>query len=123
MGSMSRLNPFSRDAINPPAPEVRDHLGKILGVGDQVLINKNGLLARVAQITPVLDPGAPPNLMRVRLLAVIDVALPRQAALEDVYRTTPAAELTPVGPATPPDSNGQPTDEDASVRAPQEPQG
>lgn len=105
MGIESRLNPYGRDSQVVGPPIVRDQTGKALEIGDQVLVLKTGVLARVAQITPLLHPGAPPNMMMVRLVTVIDVAVPRNAALDDVFRVTTALEM---GGVQPPGNSGPP---------------
>lgn len=105
MGAASRLNPFARDSQVVGPPIVRDTLGRPLDVGDQVVITQTGLPGRVATITPMVHPGAPPNFMQVRIVVVIDAAVPRGAALEQVYRTATAAELgvkKPEGEGAPP---------------------
>ncbi len=98
MGAGSRLNPFARDSQVAGPPQVRDHLGRVVGVGDMLLVSRPGGLVRVAQVTPLLHPGAPPNMMAVRLVGVIDLVVPRDSALEDVYRVAEAKELQ--GPAS-----------------------
>lgn len=132
MGYGSRINPFGRDSQVAGPPIVRDQLGRELQVGDEVLVTQPAALCRVTQITPVMHPGAPPNLMQIRLVAVLDINVPRGVALETVFRTREAKDLlTQPGlgksekteapqapPADPPptDPPDDPGDEDPPVR-------
>jgi hypothetical protein len=68
MGRESRVNPLA-DAIRGAA-EVHDCANRPLLEGDEVVLMTGRLQPyRVAQVAPVLDPGAPTGLLRVTLVS------------------------------------------------------
>jgi hypothetical protein len=74
-------------------PQIRDASGHVLDLGDEVLIVIPKMLTRVAHIRPLLHPGAPPNLMALTLVCQIQISVPRDTPLADVYRTRTAAQV------------------------------
>ena len=74
-------------------PQIRDASGHVLDLGDKVLIVIPKMLTRVAHIRPLLHPGAPPNLMALTLVCQIQISVPRDTPLADVYRTRTAAQV------------------------------
>ena len=84
MGRDSHLNPTARQMASAAA-RVRDHLGRVLEIGDEVLIVSPQQMYRVASITPVLDPGAPPNTMQMLLVTQVQVGVPRDAGVQNLY--------------------------------------
>lgn len=92
MGRDSQLNPTARQLASAAA-RVRDHLGRVLEIGDEVLIVSPAQLYRVASIRPVLDPGAPPNQMQVLLVTQLQLAIPRDSGVANLYVTRHQAEI------------------------------
>jgi len=101
MGIMQRLNPKAQVMAAAPA-HVRDAVGKILEVGDEVVIIAPKCLLRVAEIKPLLDPGAPPHTMMLVLVTRLAIAVPRNQGIEDLYVLRHQAEI-PGTPAIPED--------------------
>jgi hypothetical protein len=83
MGIASRQNPTVGLATAPA--RVRDAVGKVLELGDEAVILTNKMIVRVAGITPLLDPGAPAGVMVLTLVSRIQMACPRDGAVEDLY--------------------------------------
>lgn len=103
-------------SLQKKEPQVRDHLGRVLTVGDGVLpASSTQELYRVDTIEPMTRniPGMPPGLMRVRMVSVIDAVVPRESCLEGVYRVAAAGEKRP-------DMPGQPAGGDQQGQAPPE---
>lgn len=83
-----------RPAGGGAAPaRVRDASGKVLEIGDEVLVVMPTSLMRVASIKPVLHPGAPPNLMKLVLVTRMALAAPRDSAVENLYFLRHQAEI------------------------------
>lgn len=115
MGRDQRLNLNIAAALEGKAPVVRDHYGRVLEVGDEVVYDD--VAFRVVAIDPVLDPAAPPNLMKARFVAVQELTVPREQWLQGVLRVRTAAEvsgkqpedhLTPPADPAPDDDGGEP---------------
>lgn len=71
MGVLARLNPLSKEH-KPPREGVIELRGRALKIGDEIILNTGGpIFFRVVDILPVLDPGAPPNLLRIEVGAAI----------------------------------------------------
>lgn len=83
--------------LNPtaPAPGAKDHSGRELGAGDEVLILSPSTTWRIQALTPVLEPGAPPGLTRLTLVAVAHAVISNGERLEGMYRLRTAGELEP----------------------------
>ena len=80
-------------ALSGKAPVVRDEQGHALEVGDEVVVMQPGTYFRVAQVGPVMDPNAPPDLMRIRLVSVMDMGVPRETSISGMARTRQAVEF------------------------------
>ncbi len=91
MGHASRLNPTAQLGQRPA--RVRDASGKVLEVGDEVLCITPKQLLRVAEIKPLMDPGAPAGVMVLVLVCKLQIAVPRDQAIEDVYVLRHQAEI------------------------------
>lgn len=76
---------------------VKDSFGRELGVGDVVMAPQAGGTYRVTLITPAVGPGIPPNLMRVDLVSVVSMGVPRGASIEGVMRVLTNAEAVERG--------------------------
>jgi len=89
-----KANPFARGtAVIRPA-RVKDGFGRELKVGDQVTLTSSGVvLFNVQEIAPNLDPGAPPNLMRVVLTAGFPMLVASDQPVREVLRVATAEEL------------------------------
>src|SRR5258708_2232687 len=92
MGFGSRTNPTAQHHQAAPA-RVRDAAGKVLEVGDEVLVILNKSLMRVAAITPLLQAGAPPDAMILTLVTRVAIGVPRDTAVEDLYFVRHQAEI------------------------------
>ena len=95
MGSEARRNPIAGKFGGPTgaAPQVRDAVGRVLEVGDEVLVVMPSCLMRVASMKPILHPGAPPNLMELVLVTRLAMAAPRDTGVENLYRLRHQAEI------------------------------
>lgn len=91
MGHAARRNPTTQLGHAPA--RVRDGSGKVLEVGDEVLVLSHKTLMRVAEIKPLLDPGAPPNAMIVVMVCQLQIAVPRDTGIEEVYVLRHQAEI------------------------------
>lgn len=105
MGRLERLNPFHRVG-DPPPPRVRDAVNKVLEIGDEVVVITPKWLMRVAEIKPLLDPGAPPNAMSVVLVTRVMLVAPRDGRIEDLYVTRHQAEIGDHAISLTPESQG-----------------
>jgi hypothetical protein len=94
MGYEGRENPQSREFGGPNvALEAR---GRILQEGDEIILSLPGpVYFRVAQITPVLDPGAPPGLLHVHVGAMLTFVAKRGAINAQFIRVRTAEEAGP----------------------------
>lgn len=103
MGFGSRSNPTAQHHAAAPA-RVRDAAGKVLEIGDEVLVVLSKSLMRVAEIKPLLAPGSPPNAMLVTLVTRMAIAVPRDTGVEDLYVVRHQAEIgdNAIPPAEPP---------------------
>jgi hypothetical protein len=92
MGKLERLNP--NHLIQPAPPRVRDAVGRILELGDEVLVITPKFPMRVAEITPTIEqPGVPPGMMRLTLVAKLTTFVPRDTGVEDMYFTRHQKEI------------------------------
>src|ERR1019366_4169370 len=78
---------------DPPPPRVRDAKGKVLEIGDEVLVVSPITEYRVAGIRPILAPGAPPSAMEVILVTKLHLVAARDSAIESLYQLRHAAEM------------------------------
>lgn len=101
--------------LNPTAsaPGAKDHIGRDLTAGDEVLILSPSTTWRIQLIAPVLEPGALPGLTRLTLVAVAHAVIPNGERLEGMYRLRVAGELEPQpegqGEQQPPANDTKPT--------------
>lgn len=72
---------------------VRDAVGKVLEIGDEVVVVMPSCLMRVASAKPILHPGAPPNLMELVLVTRLAMAVPRDTGVENLYRLRSQKEV------------------------------
>lgn len=108
MGHEARNNPLSIESKLQPF--VRDARGRILAEGDEVLLDTGGhpIYYRVVSITPVLDPKAPPNLMRIEVAATTAWNAIRETQNMEFIRVRTAEEAGPsVFKRLPPDEGDQ----------------
>lgn len=94
MGNEARLNPQSTEYAGPPV--VLDARGRALQEGDEIILAVAGpLYFRVAGITPVLDPTAPPGLVQVHVGAMLTFGVKRGAVNREFVRIRTAEEAGP----------------------------
>lgn len=91
MGIASRRNPNVALASAPA--RLRDAVGRVLELGDECLVLTPKIIVRVAGITPLMDPGAPAGVMVLTLVTRIQMAGPRDGAIEDLYFLRHQAEI------------------------------
>lgn len=95
----------------PQTPRLRDALGRILELGDEVLLAMPTVIMRVAAVRPILHPGAPPNTVAVTLVCKVEVAGTHDTGIENCYRLRHQAEIGdgaitgPEPPPPPPDAS------------------
>lgn len=77
----------------PQTPRLRDAVGRVLEPGDEVLVVTPTQHFRVASVSPVLHPGAPPNTVLLTLVTRLAMGAPRDAAVEGVYFLRHASEI------------------------------
>lgn len=94
MGNESRSNPRSLDFPGPPVTlEAR---GRVLQEGDEIILAIPGpIYFRVAQITPMLDPSAPPGLLQVHVGCMLTFTAKRGAVNREFVRVRTAEEAGP----------------------------
>lgn len=74
--------------------QVRDAVGRVLEIGDEVLVTVPKFPMRVAACTPILEgPGVPPGLMQLTLVCRLAIAIPRDTRGEDLYFLRHQAEI------------------------------
>lgn len=106
MGNEARINPLSHEH-KPARDGVIELRGRVLGVGDELIINAPGpLFFRVIDITPVLDPKLPPNLLKVEVACAIHWHAVRGQVNPEFIRVRTAEEAGPMNVAKAP---GEPT--------------
>jgi hypothetical protein len=91
MGIQSRLNPNIQLATAPA--RVRDAVGRVLEIGDEAVILTNKIIVRVAELAPLMDPGAPAGVMVLTLVTRIRMAVPRDQGIEDLYLLRHQADI------------------------------
>lgn len=91
MGTVARLNPQSSEYTGLSV--VLEARGRPLQEGDEVILSlSDPIYFRVAQITPVLDPGAPPGLLHVHVGAMLTFVAKRGAVSREFIRVRSAEE-------------------------------
>lgn len=90
-----KVNPFARgNDAPPPSLRVHDQMGRPLHPGDMVAMMRMGTpVFSVVDLGPVLDPGAPPGLVKVTLQATMVIGAKAGAKLDNIMRVATAAEL------------------------------
>lgn len=93
MGREQRLEEATMDL----SVGTKDARGRILQEGDEIILNVKGpIYFRIAQITPNLDPKAPPDLLLVHVLAAIPFAAKRGVINPEFIRIRTLAEAGPM---------------------------
>lgn len=70
--------------------------GRPLQEGDEIILATRGpIYFRVAQITPVLDPSAPPNLVQVHVAAILTFVAKKGSQNNEFIRVRTSAEAGP----------------------------
>ena len=99
MGRDEKINPFARRAASTttqPADVVRDAKGRVLHEGDEVILNLRGpVYLRVAKIVPVLDPGAPPNLVNIHVGTLAAFTVKKDTPVMEILRIATLEEAGP----------------------------
>ena len=73
-----------------------DARGRVLQEGDEIILNVRGpIYFRVAQITPMLDPNAPPGMLHVHVAAILTFMAKRGAMNAEFVRVRTAEEAGP----------------------------
>jgi len=99
---------------------VRDQLGRVLELGDEVLTVQPNTHLRVAQIARIPPkPGMPPDVVEMVLVARVLVAVPNGASIDSLYFLRHASEIKdgflknigaePDAPPPPAEPSGDPT--------------
>jgi len=91
--------PVGAHTISAEPLEAHDSQGRVLGVGDEIVMLQPGFLFRIARVEPFTAPGAPPNLMKITLVSSTDLVVPRGASIDGILRTARYAELKPADAA------------------------
>jgi hypothetical protein len=74
----------------------KDARGRILQEGDEIILNVRGpIYFRIAQITPNLDPKAPPDMLLVHVGVMVPFAAKRGAINPEFIRVRTLAEAGP----------------------------
>lgn len=102
MGHDAKLNSLSTE--HRPAREgVIDYRGRSLQIGDEILLNTgNPIFFRVIDIKPVLDPQAPPNMLRIEVAAAIHWGTVNGQVNPEFIRVRTAEEAGPLNMAKAP---------------------
>ena len=73
-----------------------DARGRVLQEGDEIILNIRGpIYFRVANITPILDPNAPANMLQVHVAAILTFMAKRGAMNNEFIRVRTAEEAGP----------------------------
>lgn len=98
MGREGRLNPNTREFVEQHfgPRDTLDARGRVLQEGDEIILALPGpVFFRIAQITPVLDPGAPPDLLHVHVGVMLTFTAKRGAINREFIRVRTEAEAGP----------------------------
>jgi len=94
MGNEARRNPLSGDFTGGNV--TLDARGRVLQEGDEIILSIAGpVYFRVAQITPMLDPAAPPGMLHVHIGCMLTFAAKRGATNREFIRVRTAEEAGP----------------------------
>lgn len=97
MGRDSKLNPRARDFAGAPPPPVnliRDGRGRVLQVGDEIIVSNAATIGLIVQaIEPILDPRFPAGHVRVTVSTVQDLVLPAGQVVPNLLRIRTREEL------------------------------
>lgn len=91
MGRESR----QREAAMELLSGTKDARGRVLEEGDEIILNVRSVYFRIASITPVLDPSAPPDMLMVHVGAMIPFYCKRGAINQEFVRVRSRAEAGP----------------------------
>jgi hypothetical protein len=91
---MASNNPASRNYTGPN--ETLEARGRVLQEGDEIILQVPGpIYFRVAQITPVLDPAAPPGLLHVHVGCMLTFTAKRGVVNREFVRVRTGEEAGP----------------------------
>ena len=110
MGILERMNP--RHTLGAPPARVRDAVGRVLELGDEVVVVTPKQIMRVAEIRPMLEPGAPKDALMVTLVTRMIIVVPRDQGVEDLYFLRHQAEIGDQAIKTTPEGEDASTDRD-----------
>ncbi len=91
-----RFRPFKKTPPPPQLPiRVRDRFARILEIGDTCLAPSDGIHTefQLMEVTPILDPKAPPNMVQAIWSGQIIYQGPADAPLESMVRIRTKAEM------------------------------
>jgi len=92
MGHDARSNLLSNESDQQQIMP-RDHRGRPLQIGDEILLNTQGpIFYRVIGLAPVLDPKAPPNLVRIEVAAAVHFIAPKGSVNKEFIRVRTVEE-------------------------------
>lgn len=119
MGSAARFNLAKRSMTGPngerldPYSVVLDRFGRQLSTGDVILYSPTTpISARLTRMVPVLDPGAPPNLVTIEFVAKFQFHVQKGNPLSDIVLLGMTEEAVP---ETPPDGTEPPPAEPSII--------
>lgn len=99
MGRESRLNPFGTDTTVSLPAIVRDAYGREIAVEDMVQLHELvPPVFQVESISPVMDPGQPPNLMTITVRARMQFMAQRNGINQEFVRVLTKAEVDAAKP-------------------------
>lgn len=105
MGAGARFNLTTRSMRGPngeridPYSVILDRFGRPLSVGDVILYSPTmPVSARLTRMVPVLDPGAPPNLVTIEYVAKFQFHVPKGQPLTDLVLLGTTEEAVPEAP-------------------------
>lgn len=94
--SESKFNPLARNSADRDKGAI-DFRGRELKEGDEIILNTgNPIFYRIVAITPVMDPKAPPNLLKVEVAAAIHWHCVRGQINTEFIRVRSAEEAGPM---------------------------
>lgn len=79
----------------PLPPTAYDHNGRELRPGDEVVTTEPQTIWRVVAVLPVLEPGMPPGVVRMRMVAQADVVVQSGERVQGLHRLRTVEELAP----------------------------
>jgi hypothetical protein len=99
MGRDARSNPFAgwKKTEGVTIRDAYDQYGRPIGVGDFVMLSQmGGIVWRVVETKPIMDPKAPPGLVGMTMVATTMLSEPGGVPLQGVVKVRDVSEyLTP----------------------------